>query len=260
MSTILITGGAGFIGSNLALRLHREGHNILILDNLSEQIHGFNPEETSASFKLIQPLAKFIKADIRDRVALKQALINVDTVVHLAAETGTGQSQYLISKYCDVNIQGTTILLEEIANLNEQTNGQIKKIIVASSRAIYGEGQYNCPTHGNTYPSTRDEVLLKNKIFDPQCPSCNLTLKPVATLEEAPAHPRSVYGITKLTQEQLVLNFAQSMNISAFALRFQNVYGPGQSLSNPYTGILSIFSSRARANNSILIFEDGLEG
>jgi dTDP-L-rhamnose 4-epimerase len=254
MKDILITGGAGFIGSALALKLTQEGHNVTILDNLSPQIHGENPDVTSATFKKIAHLP-FIKADIRDREAIRKAVAKSEMVVHLAAETGTGQSMYQVSNYCDVNIQGTAVLIEAVL----ENKNRIERVVVASSRAIYGEGLYQCSQHGTVLPQTRSIHRLNEKIFEHFCPQCDSQLKLVATTEGTAPRPQSVYGITKLAQEELILNLSQSIGKPTVALRFQNVYGPGQSLSNPYTGILSIFSTRARTNKPITIFEDGIE-
>ena len=178
----------------------------------------------------------------------------MDTVVHLAAETGTGQSMYAIQHYTDVNIGGTALLLDLIAN----ERLPIKKIVVASSRAVCGEGKYRCARHGFVFPSSRSSKNIERGDFAVHCPLCGIDVQLVATDEETPARPSSVYGITKLTQEQLVLTVGKALGISAFAFRYQNVYGPGQSLSNPYTGILSI-STRMRNGRGIKIFEDGKE-
>ena len=252
---VLITGGAGFIGSALALKLKTLNYNVIIFDNLSKQIHGGNPEKTSATYSKVKNFENVIIADIRDREAVKKSLINVDAVVHLAAETGTGQSMYNVVNYCDVNIQGTAILIEEILNLKNQ----VKKIIVASSRAIYGEGLYKCKDHGSQNPGPRDHNKMTQKLFNHYCEHCGQELEQLATVESTASKPQSIYGVTKLAQEELILNAAKAAEIDAVALRFQNVYGPGQALSNPYTGILSIFSTRARENKPISIFEDGLE-
>ncbi len=254
MKNILITGGAGFIGSALALKLTADGHRVTILDNLSLQIHGEKPEETSATFKKISHLP-FIKADVRDREAVRKAVANCEMVVHLAAETGTGQSMYQVTNYCDVNIQGTAVVIEAIL----ENKSKIERVVVASSRAIYGEGLYKCAQHGNVLPQSRSTDRLNSKVFEHFCPKCDSQLQLVATTEDTAPRPQSVYGITKLAQEELILNLSQSIGKPTVALRFQNVYGPGQSLSNPYTGILSIFSTRARINKPISIFEDGIE-
>lgn len=251
---ILITGGAGFIGSRLSLRLLDRGHSVRVLDTLSEQIHGDNPKE-SPLYKSIQDKVDFIKGDVRDESILKKALEDIDIVVHYAAETGTGQSMYAIQHYVDVNIQGTAILLELIAKQDKK----IERIVVASSRAVYGEGKYSCPEHGFQYPGSRLDEDMVSGDFEIHCPICRNVCILENTDESSPVKPASVYGISKLTQEQLVLTMGASLGISAVAFRYQNVYGAGQSLTNPYTGILSIFSTRILNNNGIVIFEDGKE-
>ena len=251
---ILITGGAGFIGSRLANHLVANGQHVKVLDNLSPQIHGATPELSPLLLSLDKKV-EFIHGDVTNVDDLSLSLKGVDTVVHLAAETGTGQSMYNINHYSNVNIGGTTLLLDLIANKSIP----VKKIVVASSRAIYGEGKYHCSEHGDVYPLSRLPQAMEKGDFDVHCPHCGQAAELLATDEGSPASPNSVYGITKLTQEQLVLNVGRALGISAIALRYQNVYGPGQSLSNPYTGILSIFSTRILNQNSINIFEDGRE-
>lgn len=251
---ILITGGAGFIGSRLANSLIARGHRVRVLDNLSPQIHGVEPE-SSALFRSLHDDVEFIRGSVTNREHLIQALTGVDTVVHLAAETGTGQSMYAIQHYSDVNIGGTSMLLDLIAN----ERFPIRKIVVASSRAVYGEGKYSCSTHGNVYPGARVAESMRQGDFEVHCPHCGIPVETVPTDEETPVRPASLYGITKLTQEQMVLTVGKALGISALAFRYQNVYGPGQSLANPYTGILSIFSTRIRNGSGINIFEDGKE-
>lgn len=253
MKKILITGGAGFIGSNLALELINKGYIVTVLDNLSEQVHGDG--KTSSLYLSIKDKVSFIKGDVRNKADWKKALKGQNMVVHLAAETGTGQSMYEISRYVDVNIQGTAHLLHFLAN----NNHSIKKVIVASSRAVYGEGKYFCEIHGNVYPVERREVDLLEGRFDCTCPICGGEVRLQATDEGSKLHPTSVYGITKHNQEQMVLTVCKSLDIPAIAYRYQNVFGPGQSLSNPYTGILSIFSTQIKNNNQVNIFEDGKE-
>ena len=248
---VLITGGAGFIGSNLALKLISKGYEITVLDNLSEQIHG----NDSDLLKSIEGKVKFIKGDVRNADDWEKALIDQDIVVHLAAETGTGQSMYEVQKYVDVNINGTALFLDYLVNREHA----VKKVIIASSRAVYGEGKYSCEKHGIIYPNERKENDLLKGEFEPKCPVCNTDLMVLLTDENSKIHPSSVYGITKQNQEQMVLNVCQSINIPAVAFRYQNVYGPGQSLKNPYTGILSIFSTQIKNGNDLNIFEDGLE-
>lgn len=254
MKKILITGGAGFIGSNLALKLIDRGHYVRVLDNLSRQIHGEDPL-TSTLFLSIKDKVDFVLGSVTSKAELQKALDGIDTVVHLAAETGTGQSMYEIQKYCDVNIGGTAILLDIIAN----ESLPVSKVIVASSRAVYGEGKYSCPEHDITYPTERSVQDMEAGSFEPKCLVCQKDLVLQATDEVSVLHPTSIYGISKLNQEQLVLTLCKSLGISGIAYRYQNVYGPGQSLSNPYTGILSIFSTRIRHSRGINIFEDGKE-
>lgn len=257
MEKILITGGAGFIGSNLALTLLKRGHQVTVLDNLSEQIHGKNPEKTSPLYLSIKDKVQFIKGTVACRETLQKAIANNTVIVHLAAETGTGQSMYEIQHYTDVNIGATALLLDILTNEKHS----VKKVVVASSRAIYGEGKYYNKTKNTfVYPLQRtDEDMQKGdfEVKDPQNHSDVLEL--VATTEDAIIHPTSVYGITKQVQEQLVMTVCPTIGIAGVAFRYQNVYGPGQSLKNPYTGILSIFSTQIKNGNGINIFEDGKE-
>jgi dTDP-L-rhamnose 4-epimerase len=248
---ILITGGAGFIGSNLALKLIDKGCDIVVLDNLSPQIH----PENSPLYNSIKDKVKFIKGTVLNYDDWKIALENIDVVVHLAAETGTGQSMYEIEKYTDVNIKGTSIFLDILANEKHS----VKKMIIASSRSIYGEGKYSCTKDGVVYPTERKDEDMANGDFNVKCPICNENANLLATDESSKIHPSSIYGITKQVQEQMFLVMGKSLNIPAVAFRYQNVYGAGQSLSNPYTGILSIFSTRIKNGNDINIFEDGKE-
>lgn len=252
---VLITGGAGFIGANLALALINRGYTVTVLDNLSNQIHGHD-FLSSYLYNLIREKVDFIKGDVRNREDWIMALSGQNIVVHFAAETGTGQSMYEIEKYTDVNIKGTSILLDIIAN-NE--NHGIEKIIIASSRSIYGEGKYKCDEHGIIYPNERNEQDMLKGDFNVKCPLCNTDVELYATDETSKIHPSSIYGLTKQTQEEMCLIAGKSLGIPVVAFRYQNVYGPGQSLSNPYTGILSIFSTIIKNKNSINIFEDGKE-
>ncbi|MBC8267000.1 MAG: NAD-dependent epimerase/dehydratase family protein [Flavobacteriales bacterium] len=253
MKNILITGGAGFIGSNLTKKLVQKSYNVTILDNLSKQIHGNNQD--SPLYQSIKDKATFIKGDVRNKADWQKALKSQDAVIHLAAETGTGQSMYEISKYNEVNIMGTSHLLDILAN-QEHT---VQKVIIASSRSIYGEGKYECNLHGVVYPNEREDKNMASQIFESICTKCKNQLSVKPTDENSKIHPASIYGITKHQQEQMVLLMGKTLNIPAVALRYQNVYGPGQSLSNPYTGILSIFSTRILNGNNIDIYEDGKE-
>ena len=250
---LLITGGAGFIGANLVTRLHAEGHALRVLDILSPQIHGAVPAE-SALRRQIEGKCDFVHGDVTDPATVAAALEGCDAVVHLAAETGTGQSMYEVARYCHTNVQGTAVLLEAIAARKDR----VRKVVVASSRAVYGEGRYSLDGV-HVYPKTRREADLAAGRFEPRCETSGRALQVESTDEESRILPNSIYGVTKYTQEQTVMLNCKAMGIDATALRFQNVYGPGQSLSNPYTGILSIFSTRIRHERGIDIYEDGLE-
>ena len=257
MKNILITGGAGFIGSNLSLQLLQKGYRITVLDCLHPQIHGENPEQTSPLYQSIRDKVHFIKGDVTNKSDWEKALENQHIIVHLAAETGTGQSMYEIERYTNVNVSGTAILLDYLTN----TQHTIEKVIVASSRAVYGEGKYfSEKLQQYFYPKDRKEEDLENGIFELRNPSDESEfLKVVATDEESRIQPKSIYGLTKYHQEQALMICCESLNIPCVAFRYQNVYGPGQSLTNPYTGILSIFSTRIKQQKSINIFEDGEE-
>lgn len=255
MSKILITGGAGFIGSNLALYLIEKGYEVTVLDNLSEQIHGTNPEHNSPLYNSIKDKVHFIQGSVTSVEDWNKAIGDNETIVHYAAETGTGQSMYQIKKYTDVNVGGTAIMLDILAN--NKTN--VKKVVIASSRSIYGEGKYLTAAEEIVYPDHRLSVDMDAGNFEVTYPGTKGPLQLVATDEQSKIHPSSVYGITKYNQEQMVMTVCPSLGIAPVAFRYQNVYGPGQSLSNPYTGILSIFSTLIKNNKPINIFEDGKE-
>jgi dTDP-L-rhamnose 4-epimerase len=248
---ILISGGAGFIGSHVARSLLQKGCDVTILDNFSQQIHG-SSRELAAD---LRGEVRLITGDVRDEDAWRQALLGQEIVIHLAAETGTGQSMYRVRHYTDVNIAGTSVLMEQLIG----RKNMVQSLIVASSRAVYGEGAYKCSEHGTVYPAVRTVADMKKGQYEPKCPLCSLPCLSIPTAEEAPLRPSSLYGLTKQVQEQMVFLYAQALAINGFALRFQNVFGPGQSLNNPYTGILAIFANQARANQPIYIFEDGRE-
>jgi dTDP-L-rhamnose 4-epimerase len=248
---IFITGGAGFIGSHLARRLLAIGHEVTILDNFSPQIHGEKAELPAD----LRDAVRLFRGDVGDIALCERALDGQEILVHLAAETGTGQSMYRLRHYCDVNIGATAGLMELLLT----GKYPVRTLIIASSRAVYGEGAARCPEHGTVYPNTRAKEAMARREFEPQCPRCGHSTSLTPTPEEAPFHPSSMYGLTKQVQEQMTLMYASTLGINGFALRYQNVYGPGQSLKNPYTGILAIFSNQARSNLPINIFEDGKE-
>ena len=248
---ILVTGGAGFIGMHLSKRLLNDGHVVTIFDNFSPQVHGSNKTLPANLIGMVN----LIIGDVRDPDALSAALAGQEAVIHLAAETGTGQSMYEIKRYADVNVGGTAVLLDLLASRGHD----VQKVVLASSRAIYGEGKYLSRKLGFVYPRQRRAEDMAKGLFDPLCPATGEPLELIATDEDAKPHPLSVYGITKQTQEQMIMTVCGALGIPATALRYQNVYGPGQSLNNPYTGILSIFSTRIKNHSPIRIFEDGIE-
>lgn len=247
---VLITGGAGFIGTHLARKLLREGCEVSVLDNFSSQVHGDVRELAPDLLDHVQ----LFRGDVRDERVVSRALANQDVVVHFAADTGTGQSMYELVRYQSVNVGGITSILERLVN---DPTLRVSKVVVASSRAIYGEGKYQCAEHDTFYPGQRLLEDLQAGKYEPRCPLCGAAGTPEATSEDSPLNPLSFYGLTKQFQEQMVLMFARTRRFSAYALRYQNIYGPGQSLQNPYTGILAIFSNLARSDSPIQIFEDG---
>jgi len=246
---ILVTGGAGFIGSHLVDRLVKDGEDVVVLDNFEPQVHqGKKPDYLNKN-------ARYVDGDIRNEKALKESLVGVDSVYHLAAKVGVGQSMYEIKDYVDGNTLGTASLWDYI--INKKAN--IKKFVVASSMSIYGEGAYKCAKCGVAFPHLRNEADLKKKNWEPFCPDCGAPLASVPTGEDKKLLATSVYAITKKDQEELSLNIGESYKIPTVALRFFNVYGPRQSLSNPYTGACAIFSSRVKNDNPPIIYEDGLQ-
>jgi dTDP-L-rhamnose 4-epimerase len=256
-SLVLVTGGAGFIGSHLAKLLLSQGVQVRILDTLSPQVHGSIPDGISW---LNDTSIDFLRGSVTDKNDLDRALKGVSAVVHLAAETGTGQSMYEIARYNYVNTHGTAQLLDALASLS--TNS-VTRLVLASSRSVYGEGAYICKLCSipgcRLSPLPRSAEQLASHRWSPICSACGSELKAVPTLETDPVRPASVYAATKYAQEDLVRVVCQSIGIDHSILRFQNVYGEGQSLKNPYTGILSIFSTRIRRGLDLPIFEDGLE-
>ncbi len=243
MSKILVTGGCGFIGRHVTEELINNGYQVRILDALIDQVHG--DAET-----VVPDEAEVIRADVRDKDAVKQALDGVDGVVHLAAEVGVGQSMYEIARYVGGNDLGTAVLLESMIGL------PIKRIVVASSMSVYGEGLYATPDGGRLDFIRRKADRVRGGEWNPEGPNGE-TLTPVATDEEKPVDLASIYALTKYAQEKQVLIFGEAYEIDAVALRLFNVFGAGQALSNPYTGVLANFASRLANNQPPTIFEDG---
>lgn len=244
---ILVTGGAGFIGSHLVDKLI-DKHEVTIYDNFEPQVHKTEPDYLNTD-------AALIKADVRDKDSLKNAVIDSDIIFHEASMVGVGQSMYQIERYMDVNTFATAKLLDILAN--EEHN--VKKLVVASSMSIYGEGGYKCDDCGIVNPYLRPEKQLKSRQWEMICPKCGKIVKPIPTDENKPLQPTSIYAISKRDQEEMSLVTGRAYGIPTVALRYFNVYGPRQSLSNPYTGVCAIFSSRIKNNNSPIIFEDGLQ-
>lgn len=251
---VLITGGAGFIGTRLAARFAQDGHSVTVLDALIPQVHGDDPATTSPLLRSLDGVATVIEGTVTSVDDLRRALEGATIVVHLAAETGTGQSMYEIDRYVDANVGGTAKLLDLLAN----EDNTVWRVVIASSRSIYGEGSYRTADGRLVYPSHRADADMAAGDFEVHHPGEGaLTLVP--TDEDAKLHPSSVYGITKQMQESLVMTVAPTIGKEGVSVRYQNVYGPGQSLKNPYTGILSIFSTLIRQGKDINIFEDGEE-
>lgn len=257
MKKILITGGAGFIGSEIVNQLFKEKkYEVTVFDALTEQIHGKNAME-SYLYKQIEGKCNFIKGDVRNIDDLQRAIENQECVIHLAAETGTGQSMYQINQYNNVNIMGTSNLLQAIS-LSGKKN-KVKKIILSSSRSVYGEGKYRCPNCGVTYPKGRKKKAMIIGDFKMYCDCCGQEITVAPTTEDSAIHPSSLYAFTKYAQEKMLETMCPAMGIDYTIFRFQNVYGVGQSLKNPYTGILSVFSTLMLEDKPVNIFEDGFE-
>lgn len=245
---ILITGGAGFVGSHLADRLLREGHDVRVLDNLTFQVH----PDGSPSY--LDDRVELIIGDVRDADVLHRALADVDIIFHFAATVGVGQSMYEISRYVSANALGTAELLQALLD----NKASVAKLIVASSMSIYGEGAYGCEQCKHVvFPKVRSITMLKRGVWDLRCSECQGRLIPRATTEEKPSEINSVYALSKRDQEELCLIYGRTYNLPVTALRFFNIYGTRQSLSNPYTGVAAIFASRLINNQAPLVFEDG---
>lgn len=247
---ILVTGGAGFIGSHLVDGLIEKGYEVRVLDNLYPQIH---PNGKLPAY--FNKKAQFIKGDVTERKDWIKALDGVDAIFHLAAAVGVGQSMYEVEHYVKVNSLGTALLLDILANKKHT----VKKMVVAASMSSYGEGTYRCSRCGLVRPPLRDEEQLKKKDFNVYCPNCKTKVSPVPTGEDFKQNCNSIYAIGKKNQEEMVLNIGTAYGIPAVALRYFNVYGTRQSLSNPYNGVVAIFMSRIKNNKSPIINEDGLQ-
>lgn len=251
---VLITGGLGFIGRHVAELLIEQGRQVLLFDNLSPQTHGSLPQIPARGL-LGHPQVEIYRGDVRRPSDWEKVLPGVRYVVHLAAETGTAQSMYEIARYAETNVGGAAALLDYLANRKHN----IARVVLGSSRSVYGEGAYGCAQCGQVYPPVRCEARLSSGQWDPLCPGCGGAIEAIATPEDATLAPASVYAATKLAQENLVRIATRALGIPAVILRMQNVYGEGQSLKNPYTGILSIFSNQLRLGRTLNLYEDGQE-
>lgn len=253
MTKVLVTGGAGFIGSKLCRKLAGAGAQTRVLDTLSPQVHG--PDAVMPAW--INELGvEFIHGSVTDRAMLEKALDGIDVVAHLAAETGTGQSMYEIARYNETNTQATALLFDILAN---QPDRKISRVVLTSSRSIYGEGAYLAPDGMRVFPGARSAGQLASHAWEPLDEMSGEPLQAVATLETDPPSPASIYAATKYAQEDIVRIGCQAFGMGYAILRLQNVYGEGQSLNNPYTGILSIFSTRIRRGSDLPLFEDAEE-
>jgi dTDP-L-rhamnose 4-epimerase len=249
---VLVTGGAGFIGSHLVDGLLAAGHDVRVYDNLTPQVHG-GLSEAGRWPDYLSTECERVLGDVRDRDALRKALKGIDVVFHEAAAVGVGQSMYEIERYVDVNTRGTALLLDLLANETHT----VRKLVVASSMSIYGEGAYHCAEHGAVYPHLRTEAQLRDRDWEMRCPLCDTPVAPRPTGEEKPLHATSIYAITKKDQEEMCLTVGRAYKLPTVALRYFNTYGPRQALSNPYTGVAAIFSGRLLNGQPPVIFEDG---
>lgn len=254
---ILITGGAGFIGSEIVKQLYKSREwNITVIDSMTEQIHG-KDWKNSYLLKQIHDKCTFVKGNVADINILLPLIKEAEYIIHLAAETGTGQSMYQINQYNETNVMGTSNILQAISSLGKKC--RVKKIVLSSSRSVYGEGKYECEKCGVVYPNSRTREKMLNGDFNMYCPSCGKKLNLVKTTEDSIIKPASLYAFTKYAQEMMLHTMCPALGVDYTVFRFQNVYGIGQSLKNPYTGILSIFSSLMLENKPINVFENGLE-
>ncbi|HEX8924301.1 MAG TPA: NAD-dependent epimerase/dehydratase family protein [Terriglobales bacterium] len=244
---VLVTGGAGFVGSHLVDALLKESHTVRVFDSLSPQVH---PEGLPG---YLAKDIEFVQGDMRNPDAVRDVLRDIDVVYHKAAAVGVGQSMYEISNYMGANTQGTANLLQAMLD----SKRQFEKLIVASSMSIYGEGKYRCAEHGEMAPAPRELPQLKKKQWEPQCPICRAELSPVPTDEAKPLQCTSVYALSKKDQEEICLLFGRTYGLPVVALRYFNIYGTRQALSNPYTGVAAIFASRLLNKRSPMVFEDG---
>jgi dTDP-L-rhamnose 4-epimerase len=245
---VLVTGGAGYIGSHLVDGLIRRDYRVTVLDNLEPQVHRSGTWPSYANAK-----ARYVRGDVRDRGLLEPLVLEADAVVHFAAAVSIGQSMYQIDRYVDVNTRGTALLLDILVN----TKHHVQKVLVASSIGVYGEGAYRCGTHGPVDPTIRPEEQLAARDWEQKCPVCRQPVESIPTPEDKALYRDNIYSMTKYHQEEMVLLIGKTYGIPAVAPRFFNVYGPRQSLSNPYAGVAAIWLSRLLNGKRPVVFEDG---
>lgn len=245
----LVVGGAGFIGSHLVDALHERGDDVRVLDNLLAQAH------PTGKARFLAKEAELVVGDVRDRPTVDRVLDGVSVVFHQAGMVGNGQSMTDLRQYTDVNIVGTATLLEAMI----ARRAQFKRLVVASSMVVYGDGAYACATHGVIDGAVRPQARLQARAWEPVCPLCEHEVRPIPTTEEHALHPTSTYGISKLAQEQLALVLGKAHGLPTIALRYLNTYGSRQALTNPYTGVAAIMATRLLNDKPPIIFEDGMQ-
>ena len=248
MQHVLVTGGAGYIGSHLVDALVARGYRVTVLDSLEPQVHRSGAWPSYANAK-----AAYVEGDVRNRAVFEPLVLAADAVVHFGAAVGVGQSMYQVDRYVDVNTRGTALLLDILVNAKHK----VRKVIVASSIGVYGEGAYRCSTHGPVAPGIRSESQLALRDWEQRCPECRAHVRSVPTPEDKPLYRDNIYSMTKYHQEEMVLLIGKTYGIPAVAPRFFNVYGPRQSLSNPYAGVAAIWLSRLLNGRQPVVFEDG---
>ncbi|WP_256545646.1 NAD-dependent epimerase/dehydratase family protein [Halobellus inordinatus] len=247
MTSVLVTGGAGFVGSHVVDEYVKAGYDVTVVDNLTDQVHEDEPEYLNGD-------AEYIWGDIRDRELMAGLLDDVDVLNHQASAVGVGQSMYEIEKYVDVNTLGTARILDVI--VEEEID--LEKMVVASSMSIYGEGEYYCPDCDKVrHPALRADEQMVSGEWEHSCSECGSTLEPKATPESKPRDSTSIYAITKKDQEEMMLSIGRAYDIPTIGLRYFNIFGSRQALDNPYTGVCAIFSSRIKNDSPPLVFEDG---
>lgn len=246
---VLITGGAGFVGSHLADGLLQRGHQVRIFDALAEQVHG-----DGIPFYLSSEV-EFQQGDMRDLGSVCRAVKGAEVIFHLASAVGVGQSMYEIAHYMSANTLGTANLLQALL----ENGNRLEKLVVASSMSIYGEGKYRCAQCGEQAPPPRTAEQMRQHQWEPSCPRCGHELAPIPTDEAKPLQCTSIYALSKKDQEEMTLLYGRTYGLPVVALRYFNIYGPRQALSNPYTGVCAIFAARLLNGNAPLIFEDGLQ-